>query len=93
MYFMKTEFLKNWRGATTYGQQGQWVQAQGSSLNESEVQTLNDGGIVRHPKGKSLTKLFVRDEEGTLWSVIVHNIHLTKLENDLEKVGYFLPTA
>jgi hypothetical protein len=91
--YMKKVFLENWRGSTTYGLENQWAKAQGSSLTEGEVKILNEGGIVKHAKGKSLTKIFVRDEEGSLWSVIVHNLHLASLEDDLKKIGYQLAVA
>lgn len=91
--YMKEDFLKSWRGSTAYGQQNQWARAQGSSLTEGEVKILTAGGIVKHAKGKSLTKIFARDEDGNLWSVIVHNVHLSALENELKGVGYFLPAA
>ena len=90
---MKEDFLKNWRGPATFGKQNQWVPAQGSSLDEQELKTLNAGGVVEKQKNDSLTKLFVRDEEGKLWSVIVLNIHLADLENCLKEVGYLLPAA
>jgi len=90
---MKENFLKNWRGPATFGKQNQWMPAQGSSLDEQELKTLNAGGVVEKEKTKTLTKLFVRDEEGKLWSVIVRNIHLTALENNLKEVGYLLPAA
>jgi hypothetical protein len=91
--FMKKDFLRSWRGSNTYGQRNQWVQAQGSSLTETELATLDSEGIVKHAKGKSLTKIFVRDEDGNLWSVIVHNVHLTALENELKNVGYHVSVA
>jgi len=90
---MKTEFLKNWRGSATFGQQNQWKRAQGSSLKPDEVKTVNAGGIARHPKSKTQTKVFVQDDEGNLWSVIVLNVHLAALEADLKKVGYLLAAA
>ena len=85
---MKKNFLKNWRGPVAYGKQNQWTRAQGSSLKDNELETLDAGGIVKHPKDKNTTKIFVRDEEGNLWSVIVKNVDLTVLENDLKGVGY-----
>ena len=90
---MKENFLKNWRGLAAFGKQNQWARAQGSSLKENEVRTLDAGGIVKHPKSKSLTKIFARDEAGNLWSVIVRNVELTALEKGLEEVGYLLPAA
>jgi len=90
---MKENFLKSWRGSTAFGYQNQWAKAQGSSLKDGEKKVLKDGGIVKHPKGKSLTKVFACDEKGNLWSVIVHNLHLTSLENSLKEVGYLLPAA
>ena len=90
---MKENFLKNWRGPATFGKQNQWARAQGSSLKDGELKTLEAGGVVEKPKTKSLTKLFVRDEEGNLWSVIVCNTELTALENELKSVGYLLSAA
>ena len=85
---MKKSFLETWRGVAIFGKQNQFAQAQGSSLTEGEVKILNEGGVVHHPKGKSLVKVFVSDEDGNLWSVIVHVIHLGALEKDLRNVGY-----
>ena len=87
---MKKEFLQNWRGSAIFGQQNQWARAQGSSLEEDELMTLDAGGVVKKQKGNSLTKLFVRDEEGNMWSVIVRNVDLAVLENNLKEVGYLL---
>ncbi len=87
---MKKNFLENWRGSVSYGKQNQWRQAQGSSLEERELEVLNAGGVVMHPKDKNTTKVFARDEDGNLWSVIVRNVHLASLENELKSVGYKL---
>ena len=87
---MKEKFLINWRGANTFGHQNQWAKAQGSSLSENELKVLNQGGIVRHQKNKSLTKIFVKDEKGNMWSVIVHVLHQTSLEKDLKNAGFIV---
>ena len=81
---MKKNFLETWRASTGFGQQKQWVQAQGSSLNQKEIKTLDAGGVVEHPKSKGLTKVFVKDETGQLWSVIIRNVYLEHLENGLK---------
>ena len=85
---MKKAFLTSWRGIAIFGKQNQFALAQGSSLTEGEVKILSEGGVIQHPKGKSLVKVFVSDEDGNLWSVIVHVIHLEALERDLRNVGY-----
>jgi len=91
---MKKEFILSWRGNSLFsGQQSNWVQAQGSSLSDKDKQALAKGAIVEHPKTRELTKVFARDEDGNLWSVIVHNLHLTTLENQLKNVGFLLAVA
>ena len=90
---MKEDFLKNWRGSTNFGRENQWSEAQGSSLSKKEKRFLASGGVVFHPKEPSLTKVFARDEQGKLWSVIIHNLHLSALETKLKEVGYHLPVV
>ena len=92
-FYMKEEFLKTWRGPVNYGKQNQWSEAQGSSLSNKDQKVLKSGGVVLHPKPGSLTKVFVRDESGHLWSVIIHNAYLDALEKKLKEVGYQLPTV
>jgi len=81
---MKKNFLLSWRGNLLEC----WVKAQGSSLSEKDKLALEQGAIVEKPKCRELTKVFARDEDGTLWSVIVHNLHLTTLEDQLKGVGF-----
>lgn len=91
--YMKKDFLESWRGSNAYGQRNQWTRAQGSSLTKTELAILDAEGVVKHAKGEHQTKIFVRDEDGNLWSVIVHNVHLTVLENELRNVGYQVSAA
>jgi len=86
---MKKNFILSWRGnLLCSGQQCNWVKAQGSSLSDKDKLALEQGAIVEKPKCKELTKVFARDEDGTLWSVIVHNLHLSDLESQLKGVGF-----
>jgi len=87
---MKKKFLENWRGSVSYGRQNQWKRAQGSSLEDPDLKILDAGYIVKRSKDRNTTKVFVRDEERNLWSVIVNNLDLTTLENELIGVGYKL---
>ena len=94
-FYMKEQeqFLRDWRGPGDYGRPNQWSEAQGSSLSNKDKNVLKCGGVVFHQKPGSLTKVFVRDESGHLWSVIIHNVHLDALEKKLKEVGYQLPNV
>jgi hypothetical protein len=87
----KENFLENWRGRSLcIGDQTHWHLADGSSLTESEMEVLNKSGVVFHPKGKHLTKLFVIDESSKKWSIIVANLNLNSLKEELQNVGFQL---
>jgi len=89
--YMKENFLENWRGRSLYiGDQTQWHLADGSSLTNGEKEILNKSGVVFHPKGKHLTKLFVMDESSKKWSIIVANLNLDSLKEELQNVGFQL---
>jgi hypothetical protein len=91
---MKEDFLKKWRGKSLYiGDQTQWQTADGSSLTDSEKKVISNSGIVFHPKGKHLTKVFVMDENSQKWSIIVANIYLDNLKEELQKKGFLLGAA
>ncbi|MBR4634039.1 hypothetical protein IKO50_03670 [bacterium] len=91
---MKEDFLKNWRGKSLcIGDQTRWQSADGSSLTDGEKEVLNKSGVVFHPKGKRLTKLFVMDENSKKWSIIVANIYLDELKEELQKRGFLLEAA
>ena len=90
---MKKKFLLSWIGGAISGEQCSWVRAQGSSLGDDDKRILDEGGIITRPKCRELTKVFARDEDGNLWSIIVHNLHLATLEENLKKVGYSLAAA
>lgn len=87
----KKEFIASWRGNDSFGSQqpNVWRKAQGSSLSQYEITCLHAGMAVMHPKRFSdMTKIFVMDEIGDIYSVIVQNKKLEELKKDLIDVGY-----
>ncbi len=85
----KSDFLKGWRGNTvTPGAQNKWTMAEGSSLSECERNALKSGRIVSHDKITSLKKLFVMDEQGYLWSIIVKSDDVKRMVSNLSNVGF-----
>lgn len=86
---VKSDFLKTWRGnAATPGAQNQWGRAQGSSLSECEKSALLSGRIVTHNKLTPFKKLFVMDEQGDLWSIIIKTDDFKRLVSNLSDVGF-----
>lgn len=68
--------------------QNRWKPAEGSSLKPKEWDRLNDGEVIRHDKG-DYEKVFAKDEDGQLWSVIVMGSHeLDSLLQGLRAVGF-----
>jgi len=90
---MKKEFLENWNGTTADGRNKWSNKATGSSLSKKEEDALKAGIIVKKEKTEFITKIFVLDEDGHLWSVIIDNRRLAALEDALKEVGYILPPA
>ena len=100
----KVDFLKSWRGPAgnlTLGADLRWKSSEekkdgmrvfGSSLTPADEKVLNDGGVVCHKKPVLYTKLFVKDENNLLWSIVIPNKHLPDLMQKLKNVGYELPT-
>ena len=86
---LKSEFLESWRGnALTPGTQNQFGKAEGSSLTDRERDALSGGKIVTRDKQSFLKKLFVMDEKGNLWSIIVAKDHLAILVAALCSIGF-----
>jgi hypothetical protein len=86
----KVKFFKNWGGsAITPRITNKWVQAEGSSLSADEWEMLKNCQIVLHRKpDKLFTKIFALDEQKKLWSVVVNNQNLAKLQDELMKIGF-----
>jgi len=86
---MGKNFFQEWRGnfpnpfATN-----QWVEAEGSSLKGKEPQVLANGGIVVHPKSSNAVKVFARESNDRLWSIIVPADRLDSLKQDLVAAGF-----
>ena len=87
---MGKNFFKEWRGDFPNPfAKNQWVEAEGSSLNNEEIKTLANGGIVFHPKCSDAVKVFAKESsEGPLWSIIVPTIRLASLQKDLVAAGF-----
>ena len=86
----KVKFFENWSGnAITPRIPNKWVQAEGSSLSADEWEILKKMQIVLHRKpGNMFTKAFALDEQQKLWSVVVNNHNLKKLQDELVKIGF-----
>ena len=85
---MNSNFLENWRGPISDGTQEKWKPASATSLSDDQKQSLRDGYIFEKPKGAFITKVFVCDESGIFWSVIIPNYLLEPLKDDLETNGW-----
>ncbi len=67
--------------------QNRWKLAEGSSLKPKEWNLLNEGEVIRHAKCVGCEKLFAKDEDNQLWSVIVN------IGNELDSLLQGLRTA
>ena len=87
---MNSNFLEKWRGPMSHdGTQEKWKPASATSLSDNKKQSLRNGGaFFKRPKGTSMTKVFVCDDVGIFWSVIVPNYILDELEDDLKTNGW-----
>ncbi len=89
----KKDFLDAWIGSNSYGQSGKWRPSDGSSLKKKEKDALSAGSVVVHEKRgtlPSLSKVFAKDEEGILHSVIILTRNLKSLKEELHEVGYIV---
>ena len=69
--------------------QNRWKPAEGSSLKPKEWDRLNDGEVVVVNKGGDYKKVFAKDEEDQLWSIIVTvSYELDSLLQGLRAVGF-----
>jgi len=87
---MRKSFFLNWEGRMLSATiQNRWKPAEGSSLKPNEWDILNEGGVIRHEKDSSCEKLFAKDEEDQLWSVIVNiGNELDSLLQGLRRAGF-----
>ena len=93
---MKKDFLKAWRGKGSLyaGAQNQWNPATCSSLSDEEKNALKEGKVIQKPKKFTcLTKLFVMDETGSYWSIIIANVDLDEMVKILQEKGFQLKAA
>lgn len=67
--------------------------ANGSRLSKKQKKVIKAGGVAEYKKGNDDTKVFVMDEIGNMWSIIIQNLRLDALKEALEGVGYLLPAA
>lgn len=101
----KGDFLESWSGPSfgltknkvlkwkSSGNEESKMKVFGSSLTPADEKVLNAGGVVCHKKPVLYTKVFVKDEKGLLWSVVIPNEALPSLMLALKDVGYKLPAA
>ncbi|MBQ5945229.1 hypothetical protein IJL65_02265 [bacterium] len=88
---MDKNFFKEWKGDFSNPfAKNQWVQAEGSSLKGKEPQILAKGGIVVHKKCENAVKVFARESENLLWSIIVPTSRLDDLKRDLVAAGFVI---
>ena len=67
--------------------------ANGSRLSKKQKKVIKAGGVAEYKKGNDDMKVFVMDEAGNMWSIIIQNLRLDALEKALEGVGYLLPAV
>lgn len=86
---MGKNFFQEWRGDFPNPfAKNQWVRAEGSSLEKEEPKILANGGIVVHPKCSGAVKVFAKEADGCLWSIIVPSTKLSSLKKDLHEAGF-----
>ena len=69
--------------------QNRWRPAEGSSLKPKEWNLLEEGEVIRHTKCVGCEKLFAKDEDNQLWSVIVNiGSELESLLQGLRTAGF-----
>jgi hypothetical protein len=89
---VKKDFFANWRGHLVDAKskiQNQWKPAEGSSLNDHQRKILNEGVVIRRPKGDYYVKLFAKDEENQLYSVVVSvESELGNLIASMAEIGF-----
>lgn len=86
---MGKNFFQDWRGDFTNPfAKNQWTKAEGSSLKNEEIKVLANGGIATHKKTCGAVKVFARDPEGGLWSIIVPTAKLSVIEKSLAEAGF-----
>ena len=87
----KKDFLGTWKGRISHGQSEKWGRSSGTSLQVTEQNKLSAGKIVVHAKKgtlPALSKVFVKDEEGSLYSLIILTTGLESLKKELYEKGW-----
>jgi len=86
---MGKNFFQDWRGDFPNPfAKNQWAKAEGSSLKREEKKALASGGIATHDKTCGAVKVFAKDSEGTLWSIIVPTAQLPAIKKSLAEAGF-----